>query len=115
MGSVDDAKTAVQAAQSALDTANTVLADIEGETTVSNRTVTSVTIKYSDGSSAEFALEDAATGLPPIGDTAESQNGAATETPSADSSDTASFDTPADSSGESTAVAPDAAAGTVPE
>lgn len=119
MGSVDDAKSAVAAAQSALDTANTVLADIEGESNVSSVTVTGVTIHYSDGSSTEFALEDAGTGLPPTGGNAGDQNGTVGETPSADTSSTATdtnTDTAAaESSGESTATAPDAPAGTIPE
>jgi hypothetical protein len=111
MSSVDDAKAAVAAAQGALDTANTVLADIQGEIPVNSVTVTGITVHYSDGTTTEFALEDAGTGLPP---TAEPAAGSTEDSAPGNSTESTTDSTPAADSGEPSATAPDAPAGTIP-
>lgn len=109
MGTVEDVKAAVDAAENALNTTKAVLADIEADTP-DNVTVTGVTIHYSNGVNAEFALEDTGTGIPPTGGSGNEETASSPDssngTPAADKS-------PAEASGES--AAPDAPAGSIPK
>lgn len=113
MSAVDDAKAAVAQAQEALTAASTVLNDVEGDGTTVDKTVTSVTINYSDGTF--LTIEDA----PPVDTSTGTLIPPTDTTPSdtvSDSGSSVSSDTPADSgSGEPVAAPEPVAAGTIPQ